>query len=177
MVFTKVKDEAHFKQLILNNPENSVLTICYFTASWCGPCQTISPYVEDIGETNEHLSVLKIDVDECEDVSEQCEITCMPTFQFYKTNSPKPIHTFSGADKDELINTIKLLLKTDGEESCHQDVVNPNKQNRIDTNNEKILYNSQDTHDKSLNHDTNTISGFSGSHQLYANLNNSLNDF
>ena len=25
----------------------------YFTASWCGPCQTISPIVKEIGEKNE----------------------------------------------------------------------------------------------------------------------------
>jgi len=168
MVFTKVKDEEHFNKLILNNNECPELTICYFTASWCGPCRTISPVVENIGKNNSHLSVLKIDVDDCVEVSEQCEITCMPTFQFYKNNSPKPIHTFSGADQNELTNTIKLLLKTNGE---------PYKQDGGDSNNEQIIYNSQDLPENSMNHDTNTISGFSDSSKLYANLNNDLNNF
>ena len=168
MVFTKVKDEEHFKQLITHNQDNPELTICYFTATWCGPCQTISPIVENIGKNNPHLSVLKIDVDVCEEVSEQCEITCMPTFQFYKHNSPKPIHSFSGADKTELVNTIELLLKTDGE-------VPPteyNEQNNSHMGNQ----NMEQVSDGNLinNHG---VSGFSGSQQMYANLNNDLNDF
>jgi len=168
MVFTKVKNEEQFNQLITNNQDNPELTICYFTATWCGPCQTISPHVELIGEKYSHLSVLKIDVDECEEISEQCEITCMPTFQFYKNNSPKPIHSFSGADKTELVNTINLLLKTNGEALYKQS-----------GNNDEIVnntHNDQNPIDGNLINDQGVI-GFSGSQPMYANLNNDLNDF
>ena len=168
MGFTEVKDEEQFNQLILNNQDNPELTLCYFTAKWCGPCQTISPIVENIGKNNSHLSVLKIDVDVCEEVSEKCEITCMPTFQFYKNNSPKPIHTFSGADQNELINTIELLLKTNGEAPYNQS-----------GNNEEIVnntHNEQKPIDGNLINDQGVI-GFSGSSQMYANLNSNINDF
>jgi len=171
MVFTEVKDEEQFNQLIQHNNDNPELTLCYFTAKWCGPCQTISPIVENIGKNNSHLSVLKIDVDVCEEVSEQCEITCMPTFQFYKHNSPKPIHSFSGADKTELVNTIELLLKTDGEVPTSE----YNKQNNSHMGNQ----NMEQVSDGNLinNQPENSVSGFSGSQQMYANLNNDLNDF
>ena len=171
MVFTEVKDEEQFNQLIQHNNDNPELTLCYFTAKWCGPCQTISPIVENIGKNNSHLSVLKIDVDVCEEVSEQCEITCMPTFQFYKHNSPKPIHSFSGADKTELVNTIELLLKTDGEvptpEYKEQNNSHMGNQNIEQVSDDNIINNQPE----------NSVSGFSGSHQMYANLNNDLNNF
>ena len=32
------------------------------------------------------IKVLKVDVDDCCDVSDYCDIKCMPTFKFYKNN-------------------------------------------------------------------------------------------
>ena len=105
-------DKDDFIEIITKNDEIPDLIICYFTASWCGPCKMISPTVSNIANNNEHLKVIKIDIDECEDIAEFCEISCMPTFKFYKNNNIEPIHTFSGADNNELINTIELLLNT-----------------------------------------------------------------
>jgi thioredoxin 1 len=112
MGFIIVKDESHFRELITTHDSSTELIVCYFTATWCGPCKQIFPVVSNIGNNNDHILVLKIDVDDCEDVSEMCEISCMPTFKFYKNNSLIPVHSFSGADNDELVNSIKLLLKT-----------------------------------------------------------------
>ena len=86
--------------------EDIDLVMCYFTATWCGPCKHISPTVENIGQNNSHIKVLKIDVNECEDVSENYEIECMPTFKFFKPGELESIHTFSGASDEELLNTI-----------------------------------------------------------------------
>ena len=105
-------DLDKFINLICKNEECPDLIICYFTATWCGPCKKISPVVDNIAENNAHIRVIKIDVDECEDISEYCKIDCMPTFKFYKNNNIEPVHSFSGADNNELINTIQLLLKT-----------------------------------------------------------------
>jgi len=120
-------DLDKFINLICKNEECPDLIICYFTATWCGPCKQISPVVDNIAENNEHIRVIKVDVDECEDVSEYCKIDCMPTFKFYKSNNIEPVHSFSGADNNELINTIQLLLKTD-EPNDNYDKLNNNVQ-------------------------------------------------
>jgi len=120
-------DLDKFINLICKNEECPDLIICYFTATWCGPCKQISPIVDNIAENNEHIRVIKVDVDECEDVSEYCKIDCMPTFKFYKSNNIEPVHSFSGADNNELINTIQLLLKTD-EPNDNYDKLNNNVQ-------------------------------------------------
>lgn len=113
-------DLEKFEKLITKNDVCPDLIVCYFTASWCGPCKQISPTVSNIADNNEHIRVMKIDVDDCEDISEFCKIDCMPTFKFYKNNSIEPVHSLSGADPTELINTIELLLKTDNHENKQQ---------------------------------------------------------
>jgi thioredoxin 1 len=123
-----------FKKIITHNEVCPDLIICYFTATWCGPCKKISPDITNIGENNDHLRVIKIDVDECEEISGFCQIDCMPTFKFYRNNNIEPIHSFSGADTDELINTIKLLLSTEN----HENNDNDNNENQYSQLNNEI---------------------------------------
>ena len=125
-------DLEKFKTLITKNDISPDLIVCYFTASWCGPCKQISPTVSNIDENNEHIRVIKIDVDDCEDISEFCKIDCMPTFKFYKNNSIEPVHSLSGADPTDLINTIELLLNTtnnENNENNHYENLNNNIDN------------------------------------------------
>ena len=118
-----------FNKIITQNDECPDLIICYFTATWCGPCKKISPVVTNIGENNDHLRVIKIDVDEFADISGFCQIDCMPTFQFYKNNNIEPVHSFSGADTEELINTIKLLLNTENNDNNDNNESNETQHN------------------------------------------------
>tara|TARA_B100001057_G_scaffold463851_1_gene518431 strand:+ start:146 stop:487 length:342 start_codon:yes stop_codon:yes gene_type:complete len=107
-----ISGEDEFINHVSKNQEMPDLILAYFTAKWCGPCKTISPIIENIAENNPHIKVLKIDVDDCEEVSEMCEIECMPTFKFYKNNNLECLETLSGADKEGLVNIIQRLLKT-----------------------------------------------------------------
>jgi len=118
-----------FNKIITQNDECPDLIICYFTATWCGPCKKISPVVTNIGENNDHLRVIKIDVDEFEEISGFCQIDCMPTFKFYKNNNIEPVHSFSGADTEELINTIKLLLNTENNDNNDNNESNETQHN------------------------------------------------
>ena len=111
MVFIVLENnlDAYFK-ILMNKEYNNKLIIAYFTASWCGPCKTVAPIIQRIGEEKDKIVVLKIDVDECSEISENCEIDCMPTFLFYKNSNIEPIHKFSGADLDLLVKNINNYL-------------------------------------------------------------------
>jgi hypothetical protein len=60
-----------------------------FTATWCGPCKTIAPKVAEMAGMYE-CQFLKVDVDENEETTTACNITNMPTFQFYKVSPSLP---------------------------------------------------------------------------------------
>ena len=47
---------------------------------------------------------VKVDVDQNAETSEACGISCMPTFQFYK--SGVKVHEFSGASEDKIKGAI-----------------------------------------------------------------------
>ena len=110
MVFHIVKDIDDYYSHLMHKQWTNKLIICYFTASWCGPCKMISPDIETLGNEAEHVLVLKIDVDECEEVASQCKIDCMPTFKFHLKNSIEPVTELMGADKTKLFNIIGELI-------------------------------------------------------------------
>ncbi|KAK1119844.1 Cytoplasmic thioredoxin isoenzyme 2 [Melipona bicolor] len=81
------------------------LVVIDFFATWCGPCKMIAPKLEELSKEMENVVFLKVDVDECEDITSEYEITSMPTFVFIKNN--KVLETFSGANYDKLKSTIE----------------------------------------------------------------------
>ncbi|KAJ8390319.1 hypothetical protein AAFF_G00108880 [Aldrovandia affinis] len=86
------------------------LVVVDFTATWCGPCQSIAPFFKGLSENpdNSNVVFLKVDVDDAQDVASFCDIKCMPTFHFYKNG--KRIDDFSGSNQaklEEKVNTHK----------------------------------------------------------------------
>ena len=58
---------------ILNQSE---YLLFYFTATWCGPCQTLSPIMESLSG---QINYEKIDVDNNQDLSIQYGVRNIPT--------------------------------------------------------------------------------------------------
>ncbi|KAK7161548.1 hypothetical protein R3I94_004279 [Phoxinus phoxinus] len=86
------------------------LIVVDFTATWCGPCQSIAPFYKGLSENPSYSNVvfLKVDVDDAQDVAQSCEIKCMPTFHFYKNG--KKLDDFSGSNQaklEEMVNQLK----------------------------------------------------------------------
>ena len=52
-------------------------TIKYFSATWCGPCQTFKPVMNEI--VSEGYSVQFIDIDESYSLQEEYKVTSVPT--------------------------------------------------------------------------------------------------
>ena len=50
-----------------------------FWAPWCGPCRMVIPLVEQIAQEREDIKVVKVNVDEEQELAAQYRITTIPT--------------------------------------------------------------------------------------------------
>lgn len=55
-----------------------------FWASGCGPCQMVSPVIEQIGEENDSIRVGKVNVDEQGELTMQFRVVSIPTLVVMK---------------------------------------------------------------------------------------------
>ena len=98
------KDEF---ELILN--DNKVVFVDFW-ATWCGPCQMISPIIEQIAdEYVEKMPVVKVDIDQNRELAEEYKIMSIPTVILFKDG--KEVQRLVGAKSSaEYINEIKNIL-------------------------------------------------------------------
>ena len=55
-----------------------------FWASWCGPCRMVSPIVDEIAQENPALKVVKVNVDEEQELALRFGIMSIPTLLVVK---------------------------------------------------------------------------------------------
>lgn len=55
-----------------------------FWATWCGPCRTLSPIVDEVASEHPDVKVGKINVDEQPELAQQFGIMSIPTLLVFK---------------------------------------------------------------------------------------------
>ena len=65
------------------------LVLVDFYAVWCGPCRMMHPIVDQISEEIKDVKVLKVNVDENEELARQYGIMSIPTFIIFKDGNMK----------------------------------------------------------------------------------------
>ena len=73
-----LENEKEFNNLI---EDEKVLVDFY--ATWCGPCQLISPIIEEVAKEHENIKVIKIDVDKFPELSRKYGIMSIPTLMVF----------------------------------------------------------------------------------------------
>lgn len=53
-------------------------------ADWCGPCQMMSPIIDEIAKENPQVKVGKVNCDEESDIALKYEIMSIPTILIFK---------------------------------------------------------------------------------------------
>ena len=77
-----------------------------FWAPWCGPCQMLTPVIEEISsELKDKVKVVKVNVDEAQDISMKYNVSSIPTVIIFKDG--KIVDTIVGfRQKQDYINAI-----------------------------------------------------------------------
>ena len=78
----------NFKEEVL---ESKVPVLVDFWATWCGPCQTMGPLVEEIAEERADIKVCKLDVDQEPELARQYRVMSIPTFLVFKESRSFPV--------------------------------------------------------------------------------------
>lgn len=98
-----INSKEEWAKFIAETKTGKVVVVDFF-ATWCGPCRMVSPYFEELSTQFPSVTFLKVDVDVCESVAQECDVSAMPTFQVWK-NGAKAGEVV-GASKDGLKNMI-----------------------------------------------------------------------
>ena len=77
----KIATNTNFDSLL----EDSKLVVVDFWATWCGPCRMISPILDEAEmEMADKFTLVKVNVDDAEEIAARFHIMSIPTLLFFK---------------------------------------------------------------------------------------------
>ena len=86
------------------------LLVVDFYATWCGPCIKLSPTLDEVSEElGEQVNIVKVDVDESEDLAMDYGIRSVPTVLFFK-NGQQVDKLVGALPKSEIVAKIQPQL-------------------------------------------------------------------
>ena len=108
-------------KLTVENFEQEVLqaekpVLVDFYADWCGPCQMLSPIVDEVAEERDDIKVGKINeseikvcninIDQAMEIAQKYRVMSIPTFIAFK-NGEEAGRQIGAVSKGELLSLIK----------------------------------------------------------------------
>ena len=94
---------ANFKEEVLNSDKTVLID---FYADWCGPCKAFSPVVEAVASENEDIKVVKVNVDDAQDLAIKYQVMSIPTTVVIK-NGQEVNRAVGMMSKSDLVEMVK----------------------------------------------------------------------
>ena len=84
------------------------VTLVDFYAVWCGPCQMLSPILDDLSE-NSYCKIVKVDTDIYSELPSKFKIRSLPTMIIFKQG--RPVETITGLlNAEEIVSKVSKYI-------------------------------------------------------------------
>ncbi|ANQ07590.1 Uncharacterized protein PCOAH_00016660 [Plasmodium coatneyi] len=100
LIFTEIKKIDDYLQKV----KSGKLVVAQFGASWCAPCKKMKPIVKKLGEDNEEVESLYVDIDELPELGESEDINELPTVLLRKNG--KYLDKIIGMNEEQLLKAV-----------------------------------------------------------------------
>ena len=102
----KIATNTNFDELL----QEEKLVIVDFWATWCGPCRMLSPLLDEVEEEMaDRIEVVKVNVDDADEIAMRYRIMSIPTLIFFK-NGQMVDRTVGAMPKSMLVDKINANL-------------------------------------------------------------------
>ena len=102
----KIATNTSFDELL----QSEKLVIVDFWATWCGPCRMLSPLLDEVEEEMaDKIEVVKVNVDDADEVAMRYRIMSIPTLLFFK-NGAMVDRSVGAMPKSALVEKINANL-------------------------------------------------------------------
>lgn len=96
-------NKENFKNEVLDSKEPILVD---FFATWCGPCNMLSPILENISNTRADFNIAKVNIDELRDLAIDYEVEVVPTLLIFKNG--KVVGRIEGlVSEEEIVNKVQ----------------------------------------------------------------------
>ena len=83
-------NKSNFNQEVINSDKPVLID---FWAPWCGPCRRVVPIVEEIADERPDIKVVKVNVDEEQELASEFQIMSIPTLMVMRGGEVVKIST------------------------------------------------------------------------------------
>ena len=102
----KIATNTSFNELL----QSEKLVIVDFWATWCGPCRMLSPLLDEVeAEMADKVEVVKVNVDDADEIAMRFRIMSIPTLLFFK-NGAMVDRSVGAMPKSALVDKINANL-------------------------------------------------------------------
>ena len=102
----KIATNTNFDELL----QEEKLVIVDFWATWCGPCRMLSPLLDEVeAEMADKVEVVKVNVDDADEIARRFRIMRIPTLLFFK-NGQMVDRSVGAMPKSALVDKINANL-------------------------------------------------------------------